>query len=148
MEQTKLNKIVDLYDQLIKAWNDRNAVKMSGLFAKEGEMIGYDGSQVVGCTEIYKHLHPIFESHLTAPFVKKVKEVRILSSNVVMLRAIAGMVPPGKNDINPQVNTHHTLVATWKNETWQIELFQNTPAQFHGRPDLVESMTDELREQL
>ncbi|MGZ4033139.1 MAG: SgcJ/EcaC family oxidoreductase, partial [Tumebacillaceae bacterium] len=29
---------------------------------------------------------------------------------------------------------------------WQIALFQNTPAQFHGRPELVEQMTAELRE--
>ena len=29
---------------------------------------------------------------------------------------------------------------------WRISLFQNTPAQFHGRPDLVERLTRELRE--
>jgi hypothetical protein len=28
---------------------------------------------------------------------------------------------------------------------WQIDLFQSTPAQFHGR---VEQMTEELREEL
>jgi len=30
---------------------------------------------------------------------------------------------------------------------WRIKLFQNTPAQFHGRPELVEQMTDELRKE-
>ena len=65
-----------------------------------------------------------------------------------MLGAIAGMVPPGDTDVNPQVNTHHTLVAVRRDEKWQIELFQNTPAQFHGRPELVEEMTNELRELL
>jgi hypothetical protein len=28
---------------------------------------------------------------------------------------------------------------------WRIVLFQNTPAQFHGRPSLVEEMTRELQ---
>jgi uncharacterized protein (TIGR02246 family) len=28
---------------------------------------------------------------------------------------------------------------------WQIFQFQNTPAQFHGRPEMAEALTDELR---
>lgn len=148
MRESKSNEIVELYEQLIQAWNDRDAKKMSELFANEGVMIGFDGSQVVGATEIYDHLHPIFESHPTAPYVKKVKNVQFLSSDIVMLRAIAGMIPPGQSDINPQVNTHQTIVAVRRNDKWQIELFQNTPAQFHGRPELVEEMTNELRELL
>ena len=148
MEVTKSNEMVEVYDQLIRAWNDRDARRMSELFVHKGEMIGFDGSQVVGSTEIYEHLHPIFETHPTAPYVKKVKGVRVLSSNVAILRAIAGMVPPGDTDVNPQVNAHHTVVFVRSDGKWQIELFQNTPAQFHGRPELVEEMTNELRELL
>jgi hypothetical protein len=33
-------------------------------------------------------------------------------------------------------------------DLWRIELFQNTPAQFHGRPELVSEMTAELQQQL
>lgn len=58
------------------------------------------------------------------------------------------MIPPGKSDIEPAVNAHQTLVAVKKDNGWQVELFQNTPAQFHGRPELVEEMTEELRELL
>ena len=58
------------------------------------------------------------------------------------------MIPPGKDDIEPSVNAHQTLVAMRKNHAWLIKLFQNTPAQFHGRPELVEEMTEELREVL
>ena len=124
MEETKSNEIVEVYDQLIQAWNDRDARKMSELFANEGEMIGFDGSQVVGSTEIYEHLHPIFEAHPTAPFVKKVKGVRMLSRDVAMLRAIAGMVPPGNTDVNPQVNTHHTLVVVGEMKNGKLNYFK------------------------
>jgi len=58
------------------------------------------------------------------------------------------MVPPGQSDLNPKVNTHHTLMAVRIEGEWRIELFQNTPAQFHGRPELVEQMTEELRQML
>lgn len=138
--------IQKLYKQLIDAWNERHALKMAELFAGDGEMIGYDGSLVVGKDEIFAHLDPIFRDHPTAPFVTKVKHVRFLGSETAILRSIAGMVPPGQNDINPNVNAHQTLVAVRNNNgNWQIVLFQNTPAQFHGRPELVEEMTEELR---
>jgi uncharacterized protein (TIGR02246 family) len=148
MQPSASNEARDLYQQLMDAWNTRNARAMADLFAEDGEIIGFDGSQELGREEIYSHVAPIFEHHPTAPFVSKVKSVRALGPDTVMLRAIAGMVPPGQSDINPNVNTHHTLVAVKNEGKWQIQLFQNTPAQFHGRPELVEQMTEELRELL
>jgi len=56
------------------------------------------------------------------------------------------MIPPGKMELDPQLNAHQTLIAVKENDVWRVELFQNTPAQFHGRPDLVEQMTKELRQ--
>jgi uncharacterized protein (TIGR02246 family) len=141
-------EVRELYQRVIDGWNKRNANAMAEPFAEDGEMIGYDGSQVIGKEEIISHLEPIFADHPTAPFVVKVKNVHILSPEVAVLRAIAGMVPPGQSDINPKVNTHHTLVAAKRDGKWQVVLFQNTPAQFHGRPELVEKMTEELRQLL
>jgi uncharacterized protein (TIGR02246 family) len=138
-------KIIQLYKELIEAWNSRDAEAMSVLFTTEGEIIGFDGSLSKGPKEILSHLQPIFENHPTPPFVTKIINVRFLAEEVVMLRAIAGMRPIGESDINPKLNTHHTLLASKNKEGWKIELFQNTPAQFHGRPELVEQMTDELR---
>ncbi|SFK33037.1 conserved hypothetical protein [Halobacillus dabanensis] len=136
------------YEQLIKAWNDRDAEKMASLFTESGESIGFDGSLSKGRKEIFSHLHPIFKDHPTAPFVTKVKEVKFLGGQTAIVRAIAGMIPPGESDIKADVNTHHTLVLENEGSGWGIELFQNTPAQFHGRPELVEEMTNELRQLL
>lgn len=146
MENSNLKEVIAIYTQLLEAWNDRNAEEMAALFTDDGESIGFDGSQSIGRQEIFSHLQPIFEHHPTARFVSKVKDVRLLSSEIAILRAIAGMVPPQQSDINPNVNTHHTLVVVNREGNWRIQLFQNTPAQFHGRPELVEQMTEELRE--
>lgn len=148
MESNFLKEVQAVYKQLLDAWNNRNARGMADLFTEDGESIGFDGSQSVGREEIFSHLNPIFEHHQTARFVSKVKDVHFLSSDIVILRAIAGMLPPQSNDINPNVNTHHTLIVVKKEGNWRIQLFQNTPAQFHGRPELVEQMTEELRELL
>jgi hypothetical protein len=55
------------------------------------------------------------------------------------------MVAPGNSDINPTLNAVQSLVAVRRDDTWQIQLFQNTPAAFHGRPAEVEALTEELR---
>ncbi|MFZ0476172.1 MAG: SgcJ/EcaC family oxidoreductase [Halobacillus sp.] len=137
-----------IYEYLIKAWNDRDAEKMASLFTESGESIGFDGSLSKGRDEIISHLKPIFRDHPTPPFVNKVKDVKFIGTHTAIIRAIAGMIPPGESDIKPDVNTHHTLVLEHKEDEWKIELFQNTPAQFHGRPELVEEMTNELREMI
>lgn len=145
MEYNSSKEVQSVYKQLLDAWNNRNARGMADLFTEDGESIGFDGSQSIGREEIFSHLNPIFEHHQTARFVSKVKDVKFLSSDIVIVRAIAGMVSPQTNDINPNVNTHHTLIVVKKEGYWRIQLYQNTPAQFHGRPELVEQMTEELK---
>ncbi|MBA2870012.1 uncharacterized protein (TIGR02246 family) [Anoxybacillus calidus] len=148
MKSSVSNEVIALYQQLLDAWNNRSADAMAEQFTEKGELIGFDGSHAIGREEIFSHLHPIFENHPTPPYVSKVKDVRLLGSEIAILRAIAGMVPPGQSDLDPKFNAHHTLVAIKSEKGWQIELFQNTPAQFHGRPELVEQMTEELRQLL
>ncbi len=58
------------------------------------------------------------------------------------------MIPHGQSDIEPALNTIQTLVAVRHDGAWRIALFQNTPAQLHGRPELVQQMTEELRQLL
>ncbi|WP_374723417.1 SgcJ/EcaC family oxidoreductase [Calidifontibacillus erzurumensis] len=148
MNNSVMKEIETVYKQLLNGWNNRNAREMADVFAEDGEMIGFDGSLAIGKEEIFSHLKPIFDDHPTGKFVSKVKNVRQLGPDIAILRAIAGMVPAQQSDINPAANTHHTVVAKRNGGKWVIELFQNTPAQFHGRPHLVEEMTAELREVL
>ena len=135
----------DLYDRLIDAWNKRNARDYALLFASNGSIVGFDGSQVNGQTEVGGHVSEIFSHHQTASYVTIVRDVRTMASDVTLLRANAGMVPPGKEDINPEMNAVQSLVAARKGGKWEIALFQNTPAAYHERPELSKKLTDELR---
>lgn len=138
--------IRSLYQQLLACWNQQNADGFAALYAEDGNIIGFDGSQMNGRGEIASVLGTIFVHHQTATYISKVREVRLLSDTTALLRAVVGMIPPGQADINPAVNAIQTLVAVKKADKWCIALFQNTPAQFHGRPEISQQLTEELRQ--
>lgn len=137
-----------LYLRLLDSWNRRNAADFASLFEEDGSQIGFDGSQVNGRSEIETHLTQIFEEHMTGKYVGKVREVRFLNPEIGILRAVAGMIPHGSNDINPAINAIQSLVVVRYGSQWRIALFQNTPAQFHGRPEAAKQLTQELRQLL
>jgi uncharacterized protein (TIGR02246 family) len=138
------NAIKKLHEELLTYWNNQNAFGMASLFTKDANVIGFDGSQMNGQEQIEAELKQVFANHKTASYVWKVEEVRFLDSQAALLRAIVGMVPPGKKEINATTNAIQSLIGIKQNDVWKISLFQNTPAQFHGRPELVDAMTKEL----
>ncbi len=132
--------------QLWDAWNSHDSASFAAAFADDGEVIGFDGSQQIGRASIEATLRQIFADHKPARYVGKIRDIRLLAPDVAMLKAVVGMVPPGAADINPNINAVQMLVATRDGGVWRIASFQNTPAQLHGRPDLVEALNAELRE--
>jgi uncharacterized protein (TIGR02246 family) len=137
-----------LYEQILIAWNQRDAAAMAACFEDDGNLVGFDGSQVDSRVALEAHLRPIFASHPTPPYVAKVREIRMLRADAGILRAVAGMVPPGSSEINPALNTVHTLVAVCNADDWRAALFQSTPAAWHGRPQDSAAVTEELRDLL
>jgi len=135
----------ELYAQLLQAWDKRNARNYALLFASDASLIGFDGSQVNGQLEIGAHVSEVFTHHQTPRYVGIVREVRQISADVSLLRANSGLIPPGKDDIDPGLNAVQLLVAVRKGGAWKIALFQNTPAQFHMRPEQSKALTEELR---
>jgi uncharacterized protein (TIGR02246 family) len=134
-----------LYFALLDAWNRRDPAGMAALYGEHGLQIGFDGSVAHGAAEVRAHLEPIFHVHPTARFVAKVRSCRLLGPDHALLEAVAGMVPPGSDRINPQTNAVQTLVASCDGGEWQVELFQNTPAAWHGRDADRAKLTAELQ---
>jgi uncharacterized protein (TIGR02246 family) len=145
MEVQNELKIENLYEQLIESWNRQDARAFAELFATGGSTVGFDGSQMNGQEEIFRELDKIFRAHKTASYVTIIREIRNLGGGVVLLRAVAGMIPQGKTDIKPDVNAIQSLVAYPEQGHFKIALFQNTPAAFHNRKELGEALTRELQ---
>src|SRR4029079_804132 len=103
------------------------------------------GSQMTRRAEIEATLKGIFADHETGAYIGIIRSVRFLTPEVALLRAVSGVIPAGQDDLNPALNAQQALIAVKHDGAWRIILYQNTPAQFHGRPDLAQRLTDELR---
>jgi uncharacterized protein (TIGR02246 family) len=154
-EQTHDARVADdeeairvLYRQILGGWNARSGAAFAAPFAEDGEAVGFDGYQHAGRATIAADLDRIFAGHATPTYVGLVRGVRALAPGAAVLRAVAGMVPPGQADLDPRLNAVQTVVAARRDGEWRVALFQNTPAQFHGRPDLADALTAELRQVL
>lgn len=134
------------YVHFVEAWNRRDAAGMAALMSPGGLLIGFDGSTMIGRDEIRVTLDGIFREHATQPYVVKIRSVRMVSFHTGLLHAIVGMVPPGADDLLPELNAIQTAVIASEEGHWLIEQLQNTPAQYHDRPELVQAHTDELRQ--
>ena len=77
--------VEDLYRQVIDAWNRRDADAFAALFILDGEAVGFDGTQHTRRGTIHEQVRAIFASQPTPPYV----------------RAVAGMVPPGRTELDP-----------------------------------------------
>ncbi len=148
MLNERSQQIITLYQQWLDGWNSRNANAMAALLADDSFIIGFDGSQMRGKEDLYVTLSHIFAQQPTAAYVAIIREIRVLSPGVAWLRADVGMVPAGKQDINPALNAVQTMIAVNNDGKWEVSVFQNTPAAFHGMPELADQLSADLRKVL
>lgn len=137
-----------LYQEVLASWNQRDAAGFAALFVEEANLIGFDGSQIDGRVALQGELSKIFRDHPTKAYVGIVRKVRLLNPEVAILRAVAGMASRDKPEIDPAVNAIQSLVAVKRDGRWRGALYQNTPAAFHGRPELATALTEELQRAL
>jgi uncharacterized protein (TIGR02246 family) len=137
-----------LYRRLIDGWNTHDSDAMGATLLSDSLVIGFDGSQMVGREQAVTELGAIFADHEVARYVTKVRSVIPLGADAGVLHAVAGMVPPGASEIKPEQNSIQTVVAHRAGGDWSVALFQTTPAQFHGRPELSQALTAELNQEL
>lgn len=116
-----------LYRRLLESWNTRDATAFAARFSEDGEVIGCAGSEIAGPAESATTPQQLVADHVTATSGSKVRSVRLLQSDVAVLRARVGMTPPGQADLTPAVNAQQTRIAVPHAGTWRITLFQTTP---------------------
>jgi uncharacterized protein (TIGR02246 family) len=142
--------IRSLYFQMIDGWNKGNGDDFAAPFAEDGDLVGFDGTHLKGRQEIASFQQQLFDTLLKGShLVGKVRSVSFLTTDVAVMHAVSGRVMTGQSDIEPERNSIHTLVAIKRGGgEWRLAAFQNTRAQFIGRPEEFQALTEELRREL
>ena len=145
MESSDEHAVRELYQALLRSWNSRDANNFAALFMPDGICVGFDGTEYCSAHQIASELAKIFRDHPVATYVWKIRDTKHVDERTVILRAVAGMTPPGSRSIKPERNVIHLLVARVHEGNWRIASYQNTPARYDGRPEAVEALTAELQ---
>jgi uncharacterized protein (TIGR02246 family) len=133
-----------LYNRLIDSWNSRDAAAFANCFSEMSICVGFDGSDMRTRSDIQEQLGKIFSNHPTARYVTIIREVRKISTDVYLLLAHVGMVPPGEVKIDESKDAVQVMIAVQD----KIVLFQNTPCRYDGREQVRHELTEELQSQL
>jgi len=138
-------RIRALYADFLDNWNRRSGAGVAAGFADDGDIVHVDGTRHSGRLSIASDLRRVFGGTQTAAYIGLIRSVRSVADGVAVLHADAGAIPPGGNDIDPQLHAVHTLVAVSEGGRWRIALFQATPAVWTEHPGARDMLTAELR---
>ena len=136
--------VEDLFHRMIECWNKRDADALAELFILDGDVVGFDGSHHTGRGAIHEAYKQIFADHPTRPYVAKITGVTTVTTDVAIVRAIAGMPAADTAELDPKLHAVMRMTAVFRGGDWRIALLHATPAQYHGRPDEVARHTAEL----
>ena len=138
--------IRSLYEQMIDGWNKGSGQIFAAPYTDDSDFIGFDGTYLKGRQEIHQM---IFDKFLKGSrLVGKIRSIRFVTEDVAVMIAVGGTMMAGQSDIEPERNSIHTLVAIKRDARWYLTAFQNSRAQFIGRPEESQALTEELREDL
>jgi uncharacterized protein (TIGR02246 family) len=135
---------------MIDGWNKGDGDSFASPFAEDGDLVGFDGTHLNGRQQIASFHQQLLDTYVKGSrLVGKIRNVRFLTPDVAIMHVVGGTIMKGQTDIEPERNSIHTLVFKKVNgDKWCVAAFQNTRAQYIGRPDMSNELTEELRKEL
>jgi uncharacterized protein (TIGR02246 family) len=139
------NEVQTLHQRLMAAWNEGNVEAFGAELTEDGEQIGFRRQSGLRRRAHHRGTAPILRRPRDRQLCRVGASLGFVGDDVAVLRAEVGMVPPSGDDIVRERNVVQCLVAVRTGDGWKVTLFQNTPAQFDGRPEAVKALTADLR---
>ncbi|HEY9664534.1 MAG TPA: SgcJ/EcaC family oxidoreductase [Allocoleopsis sp.] len=132
MKQLTLNPcdeaaVRNLLQQMIEGWNQGNGDAFAAPFAVDANFVAFEGTWFKGRQEIASFHQQLFDKYFKGTcLVGEVKSVRFLTPDLAVVRAVGGTQMPGRLDTSPGRDSMQMLVATKRDNQWQIAEFTNS----------------------
>lgn len=141
--------IAALYQQIMDGWNIGSGAAFAAPFAEDADFVAFDGTYMRGRQAIAEMHQYLFDQFLKGTrLIGKVRNIRFLSPTIALMHTVGGTVMAGQTDLEPERNSVQTLVAVKEGGEWRLAAFHNCRAQFMGRPEEAQKLTEELRQLL
>ena len=138
-----------LYQQMIDGWNAGKGDAFAAPYTDDSDFIGFDGTYMKGRQQIASFHQMLFDKFVKGSrLIGKIRSIRFVTVDIAIMIAVGGTVMAGQSDIEPERNSIHTIVAVKRENYWHFTAFQNSRAQYIGRPEKSQSLTEELRREL
>jgi uncharacterized protein (TIGR02246 family) len=126
--------IRSLYEQAMDGWNKGSGDAFAAVFADDGDLVAFDGTNFKGRSEIAPFHQRLFDTYLKGTrLVGAVTDVRFLSPDIAVSHARGGTIMRGKSTASPERDSIQTLVAVKRGGEWRFAAFQNTRVRPMGR---------------
>jgi len=124
-----------LYQQTIDGWNQGSGDAFAAPYSEDSDFVGFDGTYLKGRQQIASFHQMLFDKFLRGSrLIGKIRSIRFIAENVAIMIAVGGTVLAGQSDIEPERNSIHTIIAVKRDSNWYFTAFQNSRAQYIGRP--------------
>ena len=138
-----------LYQQMTDGWNKGSGQAFAATYTDDSDFIGFDGTYMKGRQQIASFHQMLFDKFLKGScLIGKIRSIRFVTNYIAIMIAVSGTVMAGQSDIEPERNSIHTIVAVKRDSNWHFAAFQNSRAQYIGRPEAFQALTEELRQEL
>lgn len=115
-----------LFDQLLGAWTDGDAVAYGKTFTADVDYVPYDGSRSTGRDAVVESHDKLFQGVLTgSALVGEVESIRYVRPDVAVVHTFGSVLMPWRTKLPKRRLSRQTIVAVNDVEGWRFTAFHN-----------------------
>ena len=123
-------------EQMAKGWNMKSGAEFAKPFAEDSDYVVVNGMHIKGRRQNASAHQQIFDTFYKGTKLwVRVKSVRLLKPDVMLVHSVSKVLKPGDSDASPEPEAIQTWLVSKHGNEWLIDAFHNTPIQRQGVQD-------------
>ena len=125
-----------LVQKCVEGWNKGSGEAFAAQFAEDSDYVVVNGTHIRGRRQNASAHQQIFDTFYKGTKLwVRVKSVRLLKPDVMLIHSVSKVLKPGDTDASPEPEAIQTWIVSRHGNEWLIDAFHNTPIQRPGVPD-------------
>ncbi|GIF11890.1 SgcJ/EcaC family oxidoreductase [Actinoplanes teichomyceticus] len=115
-----------LFERLMQAWTDNDAVAYADCFTEDSDYVSYDGTRAVGRGPMQEAHDRLFRGVLAgSALVGGIESIRHVSPDVAIIHGTASVLMPWRSTLPRRRLSRQTLVAVRTPNGWRFTALHN-----------------------